>query len=65
METDVIEKITFAGANGGEGELRFSYLQDIESPGNEFVSPRIRSHRKLQQNPPGILWLGKLINNRW
>jgi len=65
METDVIEKITFTGMNGSKGELRFSYLQDIESPDNEFVSPRIGSYRKLQQNPPGMLWLVKLINNRW
>ncbi len=65
METDVVEKITFTGTNGGEGELRFSYLQDIESPGNEFVSPRIGSYRKLQQNPPGILWLATLANGRW
>jgi len=65
METDVIEKITFSAGNDREGELEFSYLQNIDNPGNEFVSPRIGSYRKLQQNPPGMLWLVKLINNRW
>ena len=65
METDVIEKITFSADNGGQGKLEFSYLQDIDNPGNEFASPRVGSYRKPQQNPPGMLWLLKLINNRW
>ena len=65
METDVIEKITFSAGNGVEGELEFSYLQNIDNPGNEFVSPRIGSNRKPQQNPPGMLWLVKFINNGW
>jgi len=65
METDVIEKITFSAGNGVEGELEFSYMQNIDNPGNEFASPRVGSSRKLRQNPPGILWLVKLINNRW
>jgi len=65
IQTDVIEKITFSADNGGEGDLEFSYLQNIDNPGNEFVSPRVASYRKLQQNPPGMLWLLKLINNRW
>ena len=65
METDVIEKITFSTGNGVEGELEFSYLQNIDNLGNEFSSPRVGSYRKLQQNPPGMLWLVKLMNNRW
>lgn len=65
METDVIEKITFSTGNGGEGELRFSYLQNIDNLGNEFTRPRTGSYRKPQQSPPGMLWLVKLINNRW
>jgi RNA polymerase sigma-70 factor (ECF subfamily) len=65
METDVIEKIAFSTDNGGQGELEFSYLQDIDNPGNEFASPRVGSYRKPQQNPPGMLWLINLINNRW
>jgi len=64
METDVIEKITLSVINGGEGELRFSYLQDIENVDNEFTQPSVRSYRRLQQNPPGMLWLVNLINSR-
>jgi len=65
METDVIEKITFSVSNGGEGELRFSYLQNIDDLGNEFTRPGIGSYRRPQQNPPGMLWLAKLVNSRW
>ena len=65
MESDVIEKITFSAGNSDEGELEFSYLQNIDNPGNEFASPRIGSYQKPQQNPLGMLWLVNLINNRW
>ena len=65
METDVVEKITFSTDNGDEGELRFTYLQDINDAGNEFAAPRIASYRSSRQEPPGILWLEKLINNSW
>jgi RNA polymerase sigma factor (sigma-70 family) len=65
MEADVIEKITFSADNVGQGELKFSYLQDIDNVGSEFAPPRNSSYRKPQQNPPGMLWLVKLINDRW
>jgi hypothetical protein len=65
METDVIEKITFTTSTGGEGELRFSYLQNIDNTGNEFTKPMVRSYRKPQQNSPGLLWLAKLASSRW
>ena len=65
METDVIERITFSADNGSEGELQFSYLQNIDNVGNEFVSPRIGSYRKPQQNLSGLQWLVKLFNNHW
>jgi RNA polymerase sigma-70 factor (ECF subfamily) len=65
METDVIEKITFSTDNGGQGELEFSYLQNLDNLGNEFVSPGIGGYRKPQQNPPGMLWLFNLFNSRW
>ena len=64
MESDVIEKITFSASNGGEGELEFSYLQNLDNVGNEFTPPRIGSYRKPQQNPPGMLWLTTLVNSR-
>ncbi|OHB74460.1 MAG: hypothetical protein A2Z25_24530 [Planctomycetes bacterium RBG_16_55_9] len=65
METDIVEKITFSADNGGEGELLFSYLQDIDNVGSEFVQPGARSSRSPRKNPPGILWLVKLVNGRW
>ena len=65
METDVVEKITFSASNGGEGELAFSYLQDTDDTGDEFAEPSIRSHRKPQHDPPGMLWLVELVHNRW
>jgi hypothetical protein len=65
METDVIEKITFLADDGDKGELEFSYMQNLDNPGSEFTSPRTGSYRRPQQNPPGVLWLVKLISNRW
>jgi RNA polymerase sigma-70 factor (ECF subfamily) len=64
METDVIEKITFSADNDVRGELEFSYLQNIDNAGSEFAPPRLEGYRKPQQNPPGMLWLVNLINNR-
>ena len=60
METDVIEKIAFSTGSGDEGELRFSYLQDIDGLGNQFTQPNARSNRQTQQEPPGMLWLAAL-----
>jgi hypothetical protein len=65
MRTDVIEKITLAAGSDVEAELRFSYLQDIDDVGDEFAQPRIGSDRRSQQNPPGMLWLVRLMKNRW
>jgi len=65
MENDVVEKITFSADNGDESELRFSYLQDIDDIGDEFAAPRIASYRSSRQESPGVLWLEKLINDRW
>jgi hypothetical protein len=65
MEADLIETITFSADNGREGELGFSYLQDIDNVGGEFARPRARSSRGSRQNPPGMLWLVKLMNDRW
>lgn len=65
MKTDFIEKIVFSADNGNRGELKFSYLQNIDNPGSEFIQPKLESYRKPRQNPPGMLWLMKLINSRW
>jgi hypothetical protein len=65
METDVIDKITFSTDNGGQGELIFSYLQDIENIGNEFTEPRAARNRSARQDSPGMMWLLKLMKNIW
>ncbi len=65
METDVIDKIAFEVDNVAVGELVFSYLQDIDNVGREFTEPRVRSYRESRQNPPGLLWLSKLVMGRW
>ena len=58
MEKDVVDKILIATSNGKEGELRFSYLQDIDETGDEFVKPQIRrSYAGTPKKSPGILWL--------
>ncbi|MHC4238860.1 MAG: RNA polymerase sigma factor [Planctomycetota bacterium] len=58
MEKDIIDKITISTNNGKEGELRFSYLQDIDEAGSEFVGPRItRSYGTKRRESRGILWL--------
>ncbi len=65
METDVIEEIIFSTSDGSQGELRFSYLQDIENVGSEFTPPRIGRNRSAQHDSPGMLWLVKLIKKGW
>ena len=65
LETDVVEKIEFSGDNDSEGELQFSYMQDIDNVGHEFARPRVRADRGSDQSPPGILWLVKLAKGGW
>jgi RNA polymerase sigma-70 factor (ECF subfamily) len=58
MEKDVIDKIKFSGDI--DGELRFSYLQDIDDVSDEFSEPRRKSYQEPQQEGLGILWLMQL-----
>jgi len=60
MEKDVIESITFSGDKGGQ--LKFDYLQDIDSVGSEFAEP-IRKSR-LQEGSEGMLWLLQLVEGK-
>jgi len=61
LDKDVIEKITFsvsdAQGRDAEGELIFSYLEDIEQVGAEFSEPREKSYRMSQREGLGIFWL--------
>ena len=64
MVRDVIEKITFS-RDGSEGELRFSYLEEIDDIGGEFAELRRRvSHRGVKRKGSGMLWLVKLISDK-
>ena len=65
MKKDLIEKITFSTQEGQAGELMFSYLQEIEKANNEFAAPRRQSSVRQRENEVGMLWLVKLVNNRW
>jgi len=64
MENDVIERIAFSGSDGGEGELKFSYLQDADDAGTEFAQPQTGGLQRSRANPDGLLWLVKLVEDR-
>jgi RNA polymerase sigma-70 factor (ECF subfamily) len=53
-EKDVVDRIVFSGDVAGE--LGFSYLQDIDSAGGEFQSPRTSSYDILEDSG-GMGWL--------
>ncbi len=58
MENDIIEDIGFETRNRIIGSLVFSYLQDIEQAGDEFIEPAILESPEVPiRNGPGILWL--------
>ena len=58
MEKDVIESITFTGERMN-GELNFSYLQNVSNAGYEFSTPDRKAYRSSPQSP-AMLWLLKL-----
>jgi hypothetical protein len=59
MEQDVIEKITFSTSDERKGELKFSYLQEIDNMGNEFTEPGGKTQH--QKRSEGMLWLIHLM----
>ena len=65
MENDLIEKIIFLSDDADEGELRFSYMQDIDKAGQKFTPPTIRTSQGSRQSPLRMLWLTKLVKDRW
>ncbi|MHC4574603.1 MAG: RNA polymerase sigma factor [Planctomycetota bacterium] len=61
MEKDVVDKITFSTADGKQGHLSFSYLQDIDGAGDEFTEPQARRrYGSKRRKSPGIMWLFQL-----
>lgn len=65
MEKDIIDRIVFLTNDGRDGELRFTYLEQVDPEADEFVSPRWRSSGKPQRPSPGMLWLLKPANGEW
>jgi len=66
MQTDLVDRITIVTGDGEKGELLFSYLQDIDGAGDEFVEPQISGYyRTKRQESPATLWLLKLSNGQW
>lgn len=62
MEKDVIDKITFLSDEEQVlGELRFSYLQEIDNVGSEFAEPRRKRYQRMNLKKPGMLWLVQLV----
>ncbi|MHC4913203.1 MAG: RNA polymerase sigma factor [Planctomycetota bacterium] len=64
MERDVVERIIFSvNDNRGrdaEGEVLFSYTDEVEQPGDEFVEPRKKYYGVQQQEEIGVQWLIRL-----
>jgi hypothetical protein len=54
MEKDVVDRIVFSGDVAGE--LGFSYLEDIDNVGGDFLSPRTSSYDFLEDSQ-GMGWL--------
>jgi RNA polymerase sigma-70 factor (ECF subfamily) len=58
MENDIIEDIRFEVRNRIIGSIVFSYLQDIEQAGDDFIEPVISQSPEVPIRPGvGILWL--------
>ncbi|HUW18344.1 MAG TPA: sigma-70 family RNA polymerase sigma factor [Sedimentisphaerales bacterium] len=63
MWKDVVEEITFSMDDGKEGQMRFSYLQEIDEAGDEFAEPGItQRHSSKRRESGGIIWLFQLAN---
>jgi RNA polymerase sigma factor (sigma-70 family) len=64
MENDVVERVTFSVRDNqgrdAEGEILFSYLEEVEQVGNEFGEPRKKGYGKPQREEIGVLWLVRL-----
>lgn len=62
METDVVEHLAFSpgripGENPMQGELTFTYIQNIGNTETEFAEPRVSARTTAEVNPNGMQWL--------
>jgi RNA polymerase sigma-70 factor (ECF subfamily) len=68
MKKDVVERITFSvNDNRGrdaEGEVLFSYMDEVGQAGGEFVEPRKKYYGLPQQEEMGMQWLIRLAEGR-
>jgi len=62
MDKDIIERIGILGESGREGELVFSYLDEVDGIEDEFVAPRWKTLRKRHPGGPGVVWLMNLAD---
>jgi RNA polymerase sigma-70 factor (ECF subfamily) len=60
LEVDVIDEIAFWAGNDKKGQMRFSYLQNIDDVDDEFAEPRTTSYRRPRRQGEGLLWLAQL-----
>ena len=60
LKTDVIDEISFSTSMGVIGNLKFTYLQNIEGTDAEFVIPRRPRLRTASMDSEGLLWLTNL-----
>ena len=65
IEKDVVDKIVFSWKDGAQGELRFSYLEEIGEAAEEFAAPAGTNLGTAPRNRPGGLWLVKLRDENW
>ena len=62
LETDVINEITFSTDQGDKGNLKFTYIQEInEVIQGEFVSPKRSRSRGASKSGSGLLWFVQLV----
>ena len=57
LQTDVVARISFSIDGSSAGVLNFSYLQNIEQLGSQFLRPRPTPDGAPPQNDASLLWL--------
>lgn len=58
VDNDILEQVRFNIQNKTKGVLSFSYLQDVNDVGGEFVEPAMsHEHDVSIKQSPGMLWL--------
>ncbi len=61
LQNDVIKEIKFSTKLGVVGNLKFTYLQNVEGLDMEFSIPRRPRQRAASMETEGLLWLTKLV----